>query len=58
MGAKSDYQLMRIQLQQGPESYRWGEKGNFRNCDVSGPTEAASLSKAVPLRQTLTLYCP
>lgn len=58
MGGESDYQLMRIQLQQGPESYRWGEKGNSRKCDVSGPTEAASLSKGVQPRQTSTLYCP
>jgi len=59
MGAKPDYQLMRIQLEQSLESYRWGEKGNFQNCgNVSGPTEATCLSKAVQLRQTSILYCP
>lgn len=58
MGTKPDYQLMWNHLEQGLDSYRWGEKGNFHNCHyVSSPTKVPSLSKAAQLMQTSTLYC-
>lgn len=59
MGAKPDYWIMRIQLEQSPESYRWREKGHFQNGgNVSGSAEARFLSKPVQHMQMSTLHHP